>query len=117
MSIEFFGVVEIFDEALRALWLLGTVFAAAGMQVYIVWGTVSVPFAMALPFLNQIQALPQNGAEKNYLEYLFPKPEYLVACLYAANTCMMGTSHRASVVVVLASQLTRLGCRKCSGVR
>jgi len=58
----------------RVLWLLGTFFAAAGMQVYIVWGT----------------ALPQNGAEKNYLEYLFPRPEYFITCLYAASTSTMG---------------------------
>lgn len=81
----------------RTLWIVGTVIAAAGMQVFIVWGTVSpaaskVQRSTLVHLINQTQALPFNGAEKNYLEYLFPRPEYLVTCLYAANSSLMGTS-------------------------
>ncbi|KAF9446972.1 high affinity methionine permease [Macrolepiota fuliginosa MF-IS2] len=64
------------------LWLLGTLIAAAGMQTYIVWGT----------------AFPKNGAEKNYLEYLFPKPAYLTTCIYAANSSLMGWAAGNSLV-------------------
>lgn len=56
------------------LWLLGGLLAAAGMQVYVVWGC----------------AFPQNGAEKNYLQYLFPRPTHLTLCLYGASLALMG---------------------------
>lgn len=29
------------------MWIIGAVIAATGMQVYIVWGTVSPPIALA----------------------------------------------------------------------
>ncbi|PPQ86026.1 hypothetical protein CVT26_013963 [Gymnopilus dilepis] len=55
------------------MWVLGSVIAAAGMQVYIIWGT----------------ALPYNGGEKNYLEWLFPRPKGLVTSIYAANAVLL----------------------------
>ncbi|TFK34251.1 high affinity methionine permease [Crucibulum laeve] len=55
------------------MWVLGAVIAAAGMQVYIIWGT----------------ALPHNGGEKNYLEFLFPRPKRLITSMYAANAVLM----------------------------
>ncbi|KAH9481926.1 High-affinity methionine permease [Psilocybe cubensis] len=55
------------------MWIIGAVIAAAGMQVYIIWGT----------------ALPQNGGEKNYLEHLFPKPRRLITSIYAANAVLL----------------------------
>ncbi|KAF7760591.1 hypothetical protein Agabi119p4_11267 [Agaricus bisporus var. burnettii] len=64
------------------LWTLGSLYAAAGMQVYIVWGT----------------AIPKNGAEKNYLEYLFPKPALLVTCLYAGSMSLIGWGAGNSLV-------------------
>ncbi|KAF8701659.1 hypothetical protein AX14_000351 [Amanita brunnescens Koide BX004] len=64
------------------MWVIGAIFAAAGMQVYIVWGT----------------ALPVNGGEKNYLEYLFRSPKYLVTFLYAANAVLSGWAASTSIV-------------------
>ncbi|KAF8193407.1 high affinity methionine permease [Pholiota molesta] len=55
------------------MWLIGALIAAAGMQVYIIWGT----------------ALPRNGGEKNYLEYLFPTPRRLITSIYAANAVLL----------------------------
>ncbi|KXN82126.1 High-affinity methionine permease [Leucoagaricus sp. SymC.cos] len=66
-----------------SLWLLGSLLAAAGMQVYIVWGC----------------AFPKNGAEKNYLQYLIPKPTFLIVCLYAASTSLMGWAAGNSLIV------------------
>lgn len=54
------------------LWVFGAIIAATGMQVYIVWGT----------------AIPRNGGEKNYLEYLLPAPRYLITWVYAINTAL-----------------------------
>ncbi|KAG6861631.1 hypothetical protein C0995_014070 [Termitomyces sp. Mi166 len=56
------------------MWIIGAVISAAGMQVYIAWGT----------------ALPRNGGEKNYLEYLFRKPKYLITSMYASNGVLLG---------------------------
>ncbi|KAG5643089.1 hypothetical protein DXG03_001585 [Asterophora parasitica] len=58
------------------MWLVGAVIASVGMQVYITWGTAS----------------PQNGGEKNYLEYAFRKPRYLMTSIYATITVLLGWS-------------------------
>ncbi|KXN82021.1 High-affinity methionine permease [Leucoagaricus sp. SymC.cos] len=65
-----------------SLWLLGSLLAAAGMQVFIVWGC----------------AFPKNGGEKNYLQYLFPKPAHLIICLYAGSSCLVGWAAANSLV-------------------
>ncbi|KDR72257.1 hypothetical protein GALMADRAFT_102004 [Galerina marginata CBS 339.88] len=64
------------------MWIVGAVIAAVGMQVYIIWGT----------------ALPHNGGEKNYLEYLFPKPKQLITSLYAANAVLLAWAAGNSLV-------------------
>ena len=75
------------------MWVLGSVIAAAGMQVYIIWGTVSLVF-LCKEFRSELalvlQALPYNGGEKNYLEWLFPRPKGLVTSIYAANAVLLG---------------------------
>ncbi|KAJ3568786.1 hypothetical protein NP233_g5490 [Leucocoprinus birnbaumii] len=63
-------------------WLLGGLFAMAGIHVYIIWGN----------------AFPKNGGEKNYLQYLFPRPAHLVICLYAASLAIMGWTAANSLV-------------------
>ncbi|KAF9483230.1 amino acid transporter [Pholiota conissans] len=55
------------------MWLVGALIAAAGMQVYIIWGT----------------AFPRSGGEKNYLERLFPTPRRLITSIYAANAVLL----------------------------
>lgn len=64
------------------MWIVGAIIAAAGMQVYIIWGT----------------ALPFNGGEKNYLEYLFPKQRRLVISMYAANAALLAWGAGNSLV-------------------
>ncbi|KIM37286.1 hypothetical protein M413DRAFT_77300 [Hebeloma cylindrosporum] len=65
-----------------SLWILGSVIAAAGMQVYIIWGS----------------ALPYNGGEKNYLEYLFRRPKQLITSIYAANAVLLAYGAANSLV-------------------
>jgi amino acid transporter len=63
------------------------------MQVYIIWGIVRLasPILKFSPLINSfVQALPHNGGEKNYLEYLFPRPKQLVTSLFAANAILIG---------------------------
>ncbi|KAF8907294.1 amino acid/polyamine transporter I [Gymnopilus junonius] len=64
------------------MWLVGAIIAAAGTEVYIIWGT----------------ALPFNGGEKNYLERLFPKPKGLITSLYAANAVLLAASANGCLV-------------------
>ncbi|KAG6809376.1 hypothetical protein H0H93_015855 [Arthromyces matolae] len=66
------------------MWIIGAIIAAAGMQVYIIWGT----------------AVPKNGGEKNYLEYLFTKPKYLITSVFAANGVLLGECITHCVVEV-----------------
>ncbi|KAF5381824.1 hypothetical protein D9757_008314 [Collybiopsis confluens] len=63
-------------------WVVGAVIASAGMWVYIIWGT----------------ALPKNGGEKNYLEYLFRRPKFLVSCMYAADGVLLAWAAGNSLV-------------------
>lgn len=59
------------------IWVAGLIIAAAGMAVYLEFGT----------------ALPRNGGEKNYLEYVFKKPKFLVTGLYV---CFVTSSPMAT---------------------
>lgn len=64
------------------MWVIGSVIAGAGMWVYIVWGL----------------AIPKNGGEKNYLEYLIRRPKFLVTCAYASNAILLGWASGNSIV-------------------
>ncbi|PPQ92637.1 hypothetical protein CVT25_007716 [Psilocybe cyanescens] len=64
------------------MWVIGAVIAAAGMQVYIVWGS----------------AVPKNGGEKNYLEYLFRKPKFLMTSVFSANAVLLAWAAGNSLV-------------------
>lgn len=50
------------------LWLVGALIAMAGTAVFVELGT----------------GLPRSGGEKNYLEFLYRRPEYAVTCVFAA---------------------------------
>ncbi|KAI0711347.1 APC amino acid permease [Earliella scabrosa] len=56
------------------LWLLGSAVALCGTAVYVELGT----------------ALPRNGGEKNYLEFIFRRPKLLVTCIYAMYAVLTG---------------------------
>ncbi|KAF8193443.1 high affinity methionine permease [Pholiota molesta] len=64
------------------MWVIGAIIASAGMQVYIVWGS----------------AVPKNGGEKNYLEYLFRKPKFLITSVFAANGVLLAWAAGNSLV-------------------
>ncbi|KLT39208.1 high affinity methionine permease [Cutaneotrichosporon oleaginosum] len=64
------------------MWVVGAIIASAGMWVYIVWGT----------------AIPRNGGEKNYLEYLLRRPQFLATSAYAANGVLLGWASGNSIV-------------------
>ncbi|KAL3466104.1 amino acid/polyamine transporter I [Aspergillus heterothallicus] len=64
------------------MWVAGTLIAVAGTAVYLEWGT----------------AIPRNGGEKNYLEYVYRKPKFLATAMYAAYAVLLGWAASNSVV-------------------
>lgn len=56
------------------IWVAGMIIAATGMAVYLEFGT----------------ALPKNGGEKNYLEFVYRKPKYLVTGFYTGYVILLG---------------------------
>ncbi|KAI9730951.1 MAG: hypothetical protein M1818_008026 [Claussenomyces sp. TS43310] len=64
------------------IWVAGMLIAAAGLATYMEFGT----------------GLPRNGGEKNYLEYVFRKPKFLVTSMYATYVVLLGWAGSNSVV-------------------
>ncbi|AMD19461.1 HEL344Wp [Eremothecium sinecaudum] len=83
------------------LWVIGATFAMAGLYVYMEYGT----------------AMPRNGGEKNYLEFVFKRPKFFVTSLYAAHIVLHGSSVATSVfgaqmvLVALNAQITSWSMR------
>jgi amino acid transporter len=64
------------------MWLAGAIIALAGTAVYLEFGT----------------AIPQNGGEKNYLEYVYRKPKFLITGLYTGYVVLLGWASGNSVI-------------------
>ncbi|PGH12205.1 hypothetical protein AJ80_06825 [Polytolypa hystricis UAMH7299] len=64
------------------IWVAGMIIAAAGMAVFIEFGT----------------GLPRNGGEKNYLEFVYRKPRYLTTCFYTGYVVLLGWAGSNSVI-------------------
>lgn len=64
------------------LWFVGALIALAGLYVYMEFGS----------------AITKNGGEKNYLEYVYTKPKYLVSAMYAAYVFFLGWAAGNSIV-------------------
>ncbi|KAK5655204.1 hypothetical protein OQA88_6103 [Cercophora sp. LCS_1] len=64
------------------IWVAGMLIAAAGTAVYLEFGT----------------AIPKNGGEKNYLEFVFRKPKFLTTGLYTGYVVLLGWASGNSVV-------------------
>lgn len=64
------------------MWFAGSLIAAAGLLVYMEWGS----------------AIPKNGGEKNYLEYFYNKPKFLMSSMFAAYSFLLGFAASNSVV-------------------
>lgn len=65
------------------MWAVGSLIAFTGLLTYMEFGT----------------AIPRNGGEKNYLEYIFKKPKFLVTAMYAAYVFFLGWAAGNSIVV------------------
>ncbi|KAF2421120.1 amino acid transporter [Tothia fuscella] len=64
------------------IWVAGMLIAVAGMLVYLEFGT----------------GLPRNGGEKNYLEFVYRKPRFLVTGFYTGYVVLLGWAGSNSVV-------------------
>lgn len=64
------------------LWVAGMLIAYAGLSVYMEFGTT----------------IPRNGGEKNYLEYVYRKPKFLVTAMYSGYVVLLGWAGSNSVV-------------------
>ncbi len=64
------------------LWLVGTIIGFTGLLVYMEWGV----------------AIPRNGGEKNYLEYVYTKPRFLATAMYATYVFFLGWASGNSIV-------------------
>ena len=56
------------------MWVAGMLVAAAGMAVYLEFGT----------------GMPRNGGEKNYLEFVYRKPRFLTTGFYTGYVVLLG---------------------------
>ncbi|EEP77623.1 conserved hypothetical protein [Uncinocarpus reesii 1704] len=64
------------------VWFVGMIIAMAGTAVYLEFGT----------------AIPVNGGEKNYLEYVYTRPKFLVTAIYASYALLLGWAAGNSVI-------------------
>ncbi|KAJ3981371.1 APC amino acid permease [Lentinula detonsa] len=64
------------------MWFVGALIAAMGTVVYIELGT----------------GLPRSGGEKNYLEFIYRRPQFLTTCAYSIYAVITGSAAANSVV-------------------
>ncbi|QUC15992.1 uncharacterized protein UV8b_00233 [Ustilaginoidea virens] len=64
------------------VWVMGMLIAAAGTAVYMELGT----------------GLPRNGGEKNYLEFVYRRPRFLMTSLYTGYVVLLGWAAGNSVM-------------------
>ncbi|KAH3675492.1 hypothetical protein WICMUC_002683 [Wickerhamomyces mucosus] len=64
------------------LWVIGSLIALAGLYVYMEFGS----------------AIPRNGGEKNYLEYVYTKPKFFVTSLYSSYILLLGWASGNAIV-------------------
>lgn len=64
------------------LWVVGAIIALSGLYVYMEFGS----------------AIPRNGGEKNYLEYVYTKPKFLISGMYASYVFLLGWAAGNSII-------------------
>ncbi|KAA8903603.1 high affinity methionine permease [Sphaerosporella brunnea] len=64
------------------IWVAAMVISGTGMAVYLEFGT----------------AIPRNGGEKNYLEYVYRHPRFLATAMFASYVFLLGWAGSNSVV-------------------
>jgi hypothetical protein len=76
------------------MWLVGALIAACGTAVYIELGTVfyfSCQIHIWTLLRTLIKGLPRSGGEKNYLEYIYRRPKFMVTCIFGVYTLIMAS--------------------------
>ncbi|CUM64846.1 uncharacterized protein PRCAT00002461001 [Priceomyces carsonii] len=79
-----------------------TIFALSGSvgTSLILWAAGSlIAFSGLLVYMELGSAIPRNGGEKNYLEYIYRKPKFLVTAMYASYVFFLGWAAGNSIVV------------------
>ncbi|TEB31036.1 APC amino acid permease [Coprinellus micaceus] len=64
------------------MWVIGALIAVCGTSVYVELGT----------------GLPRSGGEKNYIEFIYRRPQFLATCVYTLYGLITGTAAANSVV-------------------
>ncbi|KAJ3520567.1 hypothetical protein NMY22_g12697 [Coprinellus aureogranulatus] len=64
------------------MWVIGALIAMCGTAVYMELGT----------------GLPRSGGEKNYIEFIYRRPQFLATCTYTLYGLITGTAAANSVV-------------------
>ncbi|KAF8655592.1 hypothetical protein AX16_003013 [Volvariella volvacea WC 439] len=64
------------------MWVIGSTVAIAGTLVYVELGT----------------GLPRSGGEKNYLEFIYRRPKFLVTCAFSIYVFVSGASAASALV-------------------
>ncbi|KAJ4483579.1 APC amino acid permease [Lentinula aciculospora] len=77
------------------MWFLGALIAAMGTAVFVELGT----------------GLPRSGGEKNYLEFIYRRPEFLVTCTYSIYAVITGSAAANNVIHALAKEPSRFNTR------
>uniref|UniRef100_A0A0W0F3G9 Putative APC amino acid permease n=1 Tax=Moniliophthora roreri TaxID=221103 RepID=A0A0W0F3G9_MONRR len=76
-------------------WLVGALIAAAGTTVFMELGT----------------GLPRSGGEKNYLEFMYRRPRFLMTCVYSVYAVITGSAAANNILHALAIEPTRFNTR------
>lgn len=64
------------------MWVVGSIIAFSGLLTYMELGS----------------AIPRNGGEKNYLEYIYTKPKFFVTAMYGSYVFFLGWAAGNSIV-------------------
>lgn len=84
----------VFSTASTILSLSGSV----GLSM-IMWAVGSIiAFSGLLTYMELGSAIPRNGGEKNYLEYIYTKPKFFVTAMYASYVFFLGWAAGNSIV-------------------
>lgn len=70
------------------LWAAGAIVSFAGLMVYIEFGLSTPRYVQD----GHSKVVPRSGGEKNYLEYVFGRPRYLVTCVYGVLFIVLGNT-------------------------
>ncbi|EXJ76186.1 uncharacterized protein A1O5_00694 [Cladophialophora psammophila CBS 110553] len=83
------------------IWVAGMIIAMCGMAVYLEFGT----------------AIPKNGGEKNYLEFVYRHPKYLATGFYTGYVVLLGGNQRGVGLACITAAFLIHGCALKWGLR